>query len=299
MRQISRRDLLAGAAVAASGLVLPRPGLFAKDETKKAEMKIGLVTYLWGAKWNLDECLHNCSAAGVPGLELRTTHGHRVEPSLNKKQRAEVKQKFEDRGVVCLGPGSNERFDHREAGQLKKAIETTKGFLQLSHDIGGSGVKVKPNSFQRGVPKEKTIEQIGKALGELARFGDGLGQEVRLEVHGKIGQDFAALRSIMKIANHKRAVICWNSNDGETQGKGIEPRFQLVKDFMGQTAHVREMNIGEYPYQQLMDLFAGMNYTGWILLECRTKVKDGVKAMREQRNVWEKMVREAKRKLPE
>ncbi len=39
-----------------------------------------------------------------------------------------------------------------------------------------------------------------------------------------------------------------------------------------------------------MDLFVGMDYEGWILLEARTKPADPVQALIEQREVFEKMI---------
>ena len=39
-----------------------------------------------------------------------------------------------------------------------------------------------------------------------------------------------------------------------------------------------------------MNLFVEMNYRGWILLECRTDPADKVKALIEQRKMWEGMV---------
>jgi hypothetical protein len=40
-----------------------------------------------------------------------------------------------------------------------------------------------------------------------------------------------------------------------------------------------------------------MDYDGWILLEARTRQKDRVKALIEQREVFQTMVREAQAKL--
>ena len=70
----------------------------------------------------------------------------------------------------------------------------------------------------------------------------------------------------------------------------LKNNFNLVKDRFGDTVHVRELNIGDYPYQKLMSLFVQMNYDGYILLECRTDPEDKVKALIEQRKVWEKMI---------
>ncbi len=154
----------------------------------KKKMRLGLVTYQWGKDWDLPTLINNCEKSGVLGVELRTTHKHGVEPSLSKKERQEVKKRFEDSPVVHVGPGSNENFDSPDPETLKKSIEATKAFIVLSHDTGGSGVKVKPNSFHEGVPHEKTIEQIGKSLNIVGRFAADYGQQIRLEVHGECAE---------------------------------------------------------------------------------------------------------------
>jgi sugar phosphate isomerase/epimerase len=165
--------------------------------------------------------------------------------------------------------------------------------LQLSHDVGGSGVKVKPNAFHEGVPQEKTLEQIGRSLNELGKFASGLGQKVRLEVHGTGTQELPNIKKIMDVADNRNVVVCWNCNPEDLNGQGLEYNFNLVKDRLGDTVHVREMNMGDYPYQELMNLFVKMDYKGWILLECRTDPQDKVAAMIEQREVWKKMINNA------
>jgi sugar phosphate isomerase/epimerase len=94
----------------------------------------------------------------------------------------------------------------------------------------------------------------------------------------------------MDVADNKSVVVCWNSNDEDLLGGGLAYNFNLVRNRLGDTVHVRELNIGNYPYQELMTLFVKMNYNGWILLECRTDPKDKVKAMREQRELFTRMI---------
>ena len=53
--------------------------------------------------------------------------------------------------------------------------------------------------------------------------------------------------------------------------------------------HIRELNVGDYPYQQLFDLFDGINYKGWILLEARTEPADRIAAMKEQLAIFNRM----------
>jgi sugar phosphate isomerase/epimerase len=213
-----------------------------------------------------------------------------------------VKRRFDDSPVVHVGIGGNERFDDPNPAKVNKAIEATKAFVKLSHDTGGSGVKVKPDRFHRNVPREKTIEQIGKSLNTVGKFAADYGQEIRLEVHGQCCL-LPIIKQIMDVADHPSAVVCWNSNSQDLQGESKDPKenlvhnFDLVKGRFGATAHVRELNVGSYPYRKLMELFVKMDYDGWILLEARTKQKDRVKALIEQREVFQTMVREAQAKL--
>ena len=248
----------------------------------------GLVTYLWGKDWDLPTLIGNCEKSGLGAVELRTTHKHGVEPTLTAAQRDEVRARFADSSVTCLGPGSDERFDSPDPDKLKAAIGRTREFIRLSHDIGSSGVKVKPNDFHKGVPREKTIEQIGKALHELADFGEGFGQEIRLEVHGGCAH-LPDIKAIMDAADHPGAVVCWNSNPQDLEGDGLAANFALVKDNLGQTAHVHELHVGSYPYAELLKLFAAAEYDGWFLLEASSSPADPVKAMIEQRETFMKL----------
>lgn len=295
MTTLTRRSFMKSAAVGAAAVAVTRANA-APAEKPGGKMAFGLVTYLWGRDWDLPTLIGNCEQSGVLGVELRTTHPHGVEPNLNAKQRADVAKRFADSPVTLVGPGSNERFDHADPDGLKQAIEATKAFVKLSHDVGGSGVKVKPNSFQKNVPREKTIEQIGKSLNVVGEFGADYGQEIRLEVHGQCAE-LPTIKAIMDVAQHKNVGVCWNSNNQDLEGEGLEYNFNLVRARFGATAHVRELNEGAYPYQQLFDLLVKTNYDGWILLEARTNPKDRVVALIEQRKLFEELVAKGQAKL--
>ncbi|MEM7560032.1 MAG: TIM barrel protein, partial [Planctomycetota bacterium] len=150
-------------------------------------------------------------------------------------------------------------------------------------------VKVKPNGFPKGGDKKKTIEQIGKALNEVAEYAEGFGQKIRVEVHGKGTSDLPVIRDIFEVADHPNVYVCWNCNSQDLEGEGLDANFNMVKDRFGDTVHIREMNVGSYPYPELMKLFSKMDYSGWILLEARTNPADKVKAMIEQREIFEKL----------
>ncbi len=260
-------------------------------------MKIGLVTYQWGKDWDIPTIIKNCTESDILGVELRVEHAHGVTLDLNNAERLEVKKKFADSPVKIIGMGTNEQYDWPEPDKLKNSIETTKKWLQLSKDIGGTGVKVKPNQFHGGIPKEKTLEQIGRTLNDLGKYALNMGQQLRLEVHGEGTQELPNIKTIMDFVENKGTTVCWNCNEQDLIGKGLEYNFNLVKDRFGDICHVRELNVGDYPYQQLMDLFVKMDYKGWILLECRTDPADKVAALKEQKAVWKKMIADAQSRL--
>jgi sugar phosphate isomerase/epimerase len=296
----TRRDFLKsaiggmyfGAAAVAAG---PLSKVLALSSTGPgSKMKIGLVTYLWGQDWDLPMLIANCEKSRVLGVELRTQHAHGVESDLNARQRREVKKRFAGSPVTLVGLGTNFAFHHTDPAELRRDLKGAKEYVRLSNDVGGSGVKVKPNDLPKGVSQEKTVEQIGKALNELGRFAADYGQKIRLEVHGSCSP-LPIMKAIMDVADHPNVGVCWNCNSPDLEGRGLEYNFNLVKDRFADTVHVRELNIGSYPYQELMNLFVAMDYAGWILLEARTKQEDRVKALAEQREVFEEMVAKAQR----
>jgi sugar phosphate isomerase/epimerase len=270
--------LLAGSALA-SNLIRDKSGV-----------KLGFVTYLWGKDWDLPTLLKNCSDTGILGLELRVEHAHNVMPDLTANQRREVKKRLADSPVKLVGLGTNQQFDYMDQSQLKASMERAKEFIRLSADVGGTGVKVKPNALHKEVPTEQTVNQIGESLNELARFGADFGQQIRLEVHGEETQELPMTKRIMDIANHPNAAICWNCNPQDLNGKGFEYNFNLVKNRMGATCHVRELDRTDYPYEELLTKLVDMNYNGWVLLECHTNPADKLTAMKQQRAVFDKML---------
>lgn len=287
---VSRRHMLATSTAAlATACLAPSSKLTARP-APAADMRLGLVTYLWGKDMSLAEVITSCEKSGVLGVELRTEHKHGVEPSLSKAERAEVKKRFADSPVELVGYGSNCEYHADVPAKVKQNIEQTKAYIQLMHDCGATGVKVKPNGFPKGLSREQTIEQIGRSLNEVAAYGQNYGQKIRVEVHGSGTSDLPVIRDIFKVADHPNVFVCWNSNEQDLQGDGLEANFRMVQDRFGDTVHIRELNEGDYPYAQLLKLFQQMHYQGWILLEARTNPADKVQALIEQRKVFEKML---------
>jgi hypothetical protein len=74
---------------------------------------------------------------------------------------------------------------------------------------------------------------------------------------------------------------------------GLEGNFDMVRKWLGDTVHVHNIGGNEYPFQELFNLFAGIKYSGWILLEESTNPPDKITALREQLILFNKLVANA------
>jgi len=289
--EISRRTFLQQATYAAVGTtLLPSLGM---RLPQMGPLKFGLVTYEWGKNWDLPTLIANCEKTNVLGVELRTQHQHGVEVSLTKAQREEVKKRFQDSPVTCLGYGSNFEYHSPDPAVLQENIAQTKAYIQLCHEIGATGIKVKPNYLPPEVSRSKTTAQIAESLNVVGKFAQDFGQQIRVEVHGQHTQELPVMKEIFDQVTESNVKICWNCNNEDLLPPGLAQNFDSVKKWFGDTVHVREFNSGNYPYPELFKLFTSMNYNGWILLEARTNPTDKIAALREQLELFQDLVNQA------
>jgi sugar phosphate isomerase/epimerase len=261
---------------------------------KGENMQFGLVTYQWGAEWDVPTLIQNLTAAEISGVELRVDHAHKVSPELSAQDRAKVRGQFADAGIEIIGMGCNFNFHSPDAAEVQKNLEGAKQFIKLSHDVGGSGVKVKPDKLPNEVPVEQTLAQIGKCLAELGDYAIGFGQQIRLEMHGDV-TDAAQIASIMKSADRENVRTCWNSNKQDPEGEGIEANFAKVRDYLGATTHVRELDAGDYPYETLAKLLVEIDYDGWVCLEGhKPPAGDRVPGLKANKEKWASWVTAAR-----
>jgi hypothetical protein len=291
--EFSRRRFLKNSVGAGMALAFIKPGDFLNMSA--APMRMGLVTYQWGKDWDLPTLIANCERTGFLGVELRTQHAHKVESNLSASQRGEVKKRFADSKVTCIGYGSNFEYHSPDPAVVKKNIEQTKEYILLCRDIGATGIKVKPNFLPPEVSKEKTIAQIAASLNECGKFAGENGQIVRVEVHGQYSQEIPNMKAIFDQVTDKHVKMCWNSNETDLLPPGLESNFDSVKKWFGDTVHVRDLKDKKYSFQTLITLFTKMNYGGWILLEAHDNPADKIAAMQEQLAIFNTMVANAKK----
>lgn len=253
-------------------------------------MKLGMVTYLWGAEWDLPTLIKNCEQTGFEGVELRSTHKHGVEPDISPERRQEVKKRFADSPVRCVGLGSACEYHHQDHGIVRQNIDLTQKFVLLSRDIGATGVKVRPNGLVKGEERKRTVERIGEALRECGRFAADHGQEIRVEVHGNGTAQPIVMKEIMDAADHPSVTACWNSNPGETIDGSLKASFELLRERIGSVVHIHDLFDREYPYRELFALLRSNGFTGYCLSESPATT-DPLRVMRYYRALFDELSR--------
>jgi sugar phosphate isomerase/epimerase len=251
---------------------------------RPSQMKLGIVTYNIAKDWDLPTIIKNCAEAKFQGVELRTTHAHGVEVSLSKEQREAVKKRFQDSPVALMGLGSAFDYHTPDQSKLRADIAATKEYILLAHDVGAPGVKVRPNGLPAGVPREKTLEQIGKSLREIAEFGEAHGVQIRLEVHGKDSSYVPNIKSMLDIAAHKNVGACWNCNQTDLEGQGFDYNFGLLKNKIF-TVHMRDLFLDEYPFRKLLTGLNETGFSGFCLAEI-SESNDPMRVLKYFRSLW-------------
>jgi sugar phosphate isomerase/epimerase len=263
---MKRRDFLS-TVVALPALGTLSTAQAPKPAADRKGLKVGTVTYNIAKDWDVPTIIKNLTEVGMDGVELRTTHKHGVEISLSPAERAEVRKRFADSPVKIGGLGSTCEYHSPDPAVVRKNIEETKAWVTLAKDVGSPGVKVRPNGLPKGVPEEKTLEQIGKSLAECGAFAQDNGIKIQLEVHGNETSRVPRIRKILDYGgNHPGVRVCWNSNPTDLLDGGFESNFRLVRDQIGQV-HMRDLFVEEYPFGKLIHALTEMKFDGYCFAE--------------------------------
>lgn len=286
---MNRREFIQGTmmmfafASVSTGQSAPRPPAF----------KLGLVTYNLARAWDIPTLIARCKATGFSAVELRTTHAHGVEPDIDSARRKAVRQQFEDSGIVLWGLGTVCEFHSPDPAVVRANIETCKRFCELARDVGAKGVKVRPNGLPEGVPVEKTLEQIGKALIECGKAGADNGVEIWVEVHGQGTQEPENMAKIMRYCGHPNVGITWNSNPTDVKDGSVRASFDLLRAYI-RSCHITELT-NSYPWRELFALLKSIGYDRYTLAEIpgleTTSVADTERFMRYYRSLWQELCR--------
>lgn len=275
--KVSRRAFMKGSAASAAAAAFAAGTPATANTTRPAgapadrrespaaapALRLGLMTYNLARGWDLDTILRNCAQTRFEHVELRTTHAHGVEVGLTAEQRAEVRKRFQDAGLK-LSLASAFMYHFEDPRRVRENIEGTKEYTLLARDIGAIGIRVFPNAIlvDKGIPEEKTLEQIGRAFAEVGEFAHDHGVEIRVSNHGRGTNDVTRIKRIIDHSGSKHVYMNWNCDGTDVEGIGFEAKFNLVKDRI-RNLHIHDLTSETYPYRRLFQLLREARYEGY------------------------------------
>ena len=249
-------------------------------------MRLGIVTYNLAKDWDIERIISTLEPLGYAAVELRSTHAHGVEPGISKDQVEKVRERFARSSVRLVSLGSACEFQSPDAAVRRRNIEQTRGFVELAHDLGCLGVKVRPNGLPEDAPEDVTIRRIGEALEECGEIGQGFGVEIWVEVHGRGTQEPRRMRAIMDACGHPNVGVCWNCNPPDIKDGSVGESFALLKDFI-MNVHMHELP--DYPTAELLGLLHKSGYDRYLLAEVQES-KEPERYMKYYRALFEALL---------
>jgi hypothetical protein len=252
-------------------------------------MLLEAVTYNVLKDWDVETIVRNLEAAGFEAVELRTGHKHMVQPNIGAAERARLNAYFEHSKVRLLSFGTTCEFQSPDPAERKRQIDTAKSFVDLAHDTGAWGVKVRPNGLPKPEePIDTTVGRIGDALRELGDFGAGKGVEIWLEVHGNTTQNPPVAAAIMKATRHENVGLCWNSNPTDVVNGSVKKNWDLLRPWV-KSAHINELS-SNYPWRELFALMNKSGYERYTLCEA-AESKEPERFLRYYKSLWTELSR--------
>lgn len=251
-------------------------------------MLLGAVTYNVLKDWDIEKIIEQLELNRFEAVELRTGHKHGVEPSLSGPERERVRDRFARSKVRLLSYGSTCEFQSPDASERRRNVDESKRWIDLAHDTGAWGVKVRPNGLPKELPVGETVKNIADCLRELGDYGAGKGVEIWMEVHGRGTQDPPVSAAILKAANHPQVGACWNSNPTDLVDGSIKKSFALLQPFI-KSVHINEL-AGPYPYRELFTLLRQSKYDRYTLCEAQES-KEPERFLRWYRALWAELAR--------
>ena len=252
-------------------------------------MRLGIVTYNLLKDWDLETIVTKLGELGYEGAELRTTHAHGVEPSLDPSKRERVRRVFQDSPVRLVSLGSVCEFHSPDPMERARQVEIGRSFVDLASDTGAMGVKVRPNALPPEVAYETTVAGIAGSLRELGDYAAERGVEIWLEVHGHNGSRPEVITDIMRATERANVGCCWNSNATDIVDGSIRQSFDLLRPWI-KNVHINEL-ANDYPWRELFGLLRDSGYDRFTLCEAE-ECPQTERFLRYYRALWVELTRQ-------
>ncbi len=166
-------------------------------------------------KWPWRKVLDEAARLGYAGIELRGLEGEMdltKRPEFSARQIAASKKELAALDLVVTDLGASARLHEPDQTVLAAQLDEARRFIDLAHQLGSPWIRVFPDRFVPGEPREATIARVGGHLAALGEFARGSGVGVLVETHGEFTES-ASLVAMMRAAGERASTgILWDTH---------------------------------------------------------------------------------------
>ena len=246
-------------------------------------MKLCLLTYNIARAYALPQLIELAKRTGFAALEVRAEQGHQhgVELERTRQERRDIRRQVEDAYLDLAAVGTGCRFESPDAQERGRQIDRAKGYVELTHDVGATRVRVFGNDIPAQVEREECVRYVGESLRELGQFAEPSGVDVLLEMHGQFNFWKFALGAV-RHAGHPSVGLVYNCDHRDLVAGSVAPTYSHVRRHI-RHVHMHDFERGApayFPYKELFRLLHRDGYPGYLSAELSPSADpDGVLAL--------------------
>ena len=194
--------------------------------------------------WSLDEALVALRRYGYEGLEPRVEWNHKsgIEAGLSAAERAEVRRKVEDAGLVVCAVATSVRSAEADPDARARQMEDLRRYIDLAADLGAKYVRTFGGQRPRDRELKYVIDYVAEAyLSVMPRAADR-GVVVLMETHDDWCHS-SEVRAVVEQVDHPNLRVLWDIMHPQRLMEEPEETFRAIGHL---TAHLHAHD-GIYP----------------------------------------------------
>ncbi|MBW3541296.1 MAG: sugar phosphate isomerase/epimerase [Planctomycetes bacterium] len=256
--------------------------------------------------WSWREILENGVQFGYDGVEVRLVRGETdllQVPEFRADQLEGRRRELAEAGFRVCGLASSVRFDHPDAAERQRQVETGRAYIDLARELGAGFVRV----FGDVLPENADAAARATAIGRIADGLNTLGEaaertdvEILLETHGDFFDSRLVQETFARVTSPAVGVLWDTHHPWRFCGEPLSETFERLRPWVRHThwkdsvplprrpqgaasadaaakAHTLMSGHkhadyvlfggGEFPAEECLRLLAAANYDGWLSLE--------------------------------
>jgi len=191
--------------------------------------------------WTWDEIVHNGSAWGYQGVEVRLIQRETdllARPEFAPGQIDQRRAELEANRFLVAGLASSVRFDSPDANERQAQIQVGQRYVDLARELGGEFVRVFGDQLpplDQPDARQAMYQQVGDGLLALGDYAAKYRIQILLETHGDFVDSQPVSELFQKLA-HPWVNVLWDTHHPwRFCGEPVQESFQRLQPWVRHT----------------------------------------------------------------